>query len=148
MSLNSGAQIGAFTVLGLIGQGGMGKVYRARDGRLKREVALKVLPDEVASDPERVARFQREAEILATLTHQNIAGIHGIEESEGTRALVMELVDGPTLADRIAAGPIPVATRRYPSRGRSSTRWTTRTSTVCCTAISSPPTSRRRPRAR
>jgi serine/threonine-protein kinase len=115
VSLTPGAQIGAFSVLGLIGQGGMGKVYRARDARLKREVALKVLPAEFAADPDRVARFQREAQILATLTHQNIAAIHGVEESPAgdpgppaVRALVMELVEGPTLADRIDRGAIPV----------------------------------------
>jgi len=108
VSITAGAQIGAFTVLHLIGQGGMGKVYRARDGRLKRDVALKVLPDEVASHPDRVARFQREAEILAALTHQNIAGIYGIEESGEVRALVMELVEGPTLADHIAREAMPV----------------------------------------
>jgi serine/threonine-protein kinase len=108
MSIGPGAQIGAFTVVGLIGQGGMGKVYRARDGRLKRDVALKVLPDDLASQPDRVARFQREAEILATLTHQNIAAIYGLEDEDGVRALVMEIVEGPTLADRIARGPIPV----------------------------------------
>ncbi len=108
MSISPGAQLGAFSVLGLLGQGGMGKVYRARDNRLKREVALKVLPDALATDPERVARFQREAEILASLAHQNIAAVYGLEESSGVRALVMELVEGPTLADRIAGGAIPV----------------------------------------
>ena len=86
----------------------MGKVYRARDHRLKRDVALKVLPAVFAADPERVARFQREAEILATLTHQHIAAIYGLEDRDGVRALVMELVEGPTLADRIARGPIPL----------------------------------------
>ena len=86
----------------------MGTVYRARDNRLKREVALKVLPDALAADPERVARFQREAEILASLTHHNIAAIYGLEDSGGVRALVMELVQGPTLADRIARGAIPI----------------------------------------
>jgi serine/threonine-protein kinase len=91
-----------------IGAGGMGEVYSARDTRLKRDVALKILPELFASDPDRIARFQREAEVLASLNHPNIAAIHGLEESEGTRALVMELVDGETLADRIARGPIPV----------------------------------------
>jgi Tol biopolymer transport system component len=115
VSLSPGAHIGAFAVLGLIGRGGMGEVYRARDTRLKREVALKVLPEAVAGDPERVARFQREAEILATLSHPSIATIHGIEETPAPgpgpaslRALVMELVEGPTLADRIARGPLPL----------------------------------------
>src|SRR5712691_5864281 len=86
----------------------MGEVFRARDTKLNRDVALKVLPDSFASDPERVARFEREAKTLAALNHPNIAHIHGFEESEGVRALVMELVEGPTLADRLAQGPIPI----------------------------------------
>src|SRR5437660_560954 len=86
----------------------MGEVYRATDTILKRQVALKMLPPEVAGDPERVARFQREAEVLASLNHPNIAHLYGIEKSNGTLALVMELVEGPTLADRIAKGPIPL----------------------------------------
>jgi len=107
MSLSSGTRLGAFEILALIGAGGMGEVYRARDARLKREVALKVLPEAFSQDPDRVARFQREAEVLASLNHLNIAHIHGLEESSGVRALVMEIVEGPTLADRIATGPIP-----------------------------------------
>ena len=91
-----------------IGVGGMGEVYRATDTNLKRTVAIKVLPEAVASDGERLARFQREAEVLARLNHPNIAAIYGLEKSDGTAALVMELVEGPTLADRIAQGPIPV----------------------------------------
>src|SRR5918995_5483463 len=86
----------------------MGEVYRATDTNLKRSVAIKVLPDSVASDPERLARFQREAEVLASLNHPNIAAIYGVERSGGMTALVLELVEGPTLADRIARGPIPV----------------------------------------
>jgi serine/threonine-protein kinase len=86
----------------------MGEVYRARDTQLKREVALKMLPESFASDPERVARFQHEAEVLASLNHPNSAAIHGLEESDGSRALVMELVEGETLADRIARGPSPI----------------------------------------
>jgi serine/threonine protein kinase len=84
----------------------MGEVYRAKDTNLKRSVALKVLPDSVAGDAERLARLQREAEILASLNHPNIASIYGLEKSDGTTALVMELVEGPTLGDRIAQGPI------------------------------------------
>ena len=91
----------------MVGAGGMGEVYRARDTRLKRDVAIKVLPERVSTDPERLARFEREAQTLASLNHPHIAAIHGIEESNGTRALVMELVEGPTLAERIAQGPIP-----------------------------------------
>ena len=86
----------------------MGEVYRATDTNLKRSVAIKVLPDAVASDADRLARFQREAEVLASLNHPNIAAIYGLEKSDGTTALIMELVDGPTLADRIARGPLPV----------------------------------------
>ena len=108
MSITPGSRLGAFEVLGLLGQGGMGKVYRARDTRLKRDVALKVLPDALAADPDRVARFQREAEVLASLTHQNIAAVYGLEDSDGVRALVMELVEGPTLADRIARRAMPI----------------------------------------
>ena len=87
--------------------GGMGEVYRATDTVLKRQVALKVLPPDVAADPERIARFQREAETLAALNHPHIAQIYGLEEADGVTALVLELVEGPTLADRIAQGPIP-----------------------------------------
>src|SRR5262245_39217709 len=85
----------------------MGEVYRARDRKLDRGVAIKILPEALAADPERIARFEREAKTLAALNHPNIAHIHGLEESNGIRALVMELVEGPTLADRIAQGPIP-----------------------------------------
>ena len=112
----------------------MGDVYRARDTRLKRDVALKILPDSFATDPERLARFQREAEILASLNHPHIAGIHGVEESDGIRALVLELVEGETLADRIARGPIPV-NEASPSPGKSPTRWTPRTNRASSTAI-------------
>lgn len=106
MSLAPGTRIGAFEVTGLLGVGGMGEVYRANDSRLKRAVAIKVLPASVANDPRRVARFQREAEILAALNHPNIAHIHGLEQSDGALALVMELVEGPTLAERLASGAL------------------------------------------
>ena len=111
MSLTVGTRIGLFEVTGSLGAGGMGEVYRARDTRLDREVALKVLPDTFTEDPDRVARFEREAKVLASLNHPNIGGIHGLEEADGgkSRALVLELIEGPTLADRIAQGPIPVA---------------------------------------
>ena len=108
MPLQPGTRLGAYDVTAQIGAGGMGEVYRATDTKLNREVALKVLPDAFASDPERLARFQREAEVLASLNHPNIAAIHGLEEADGVRALVLELVEGPTLADRIARGPIPI----------------------------------------
>ena len=108
MSLPTGTRIGSYEITAQIGAGGMGEVYRARDTRLKRDVALKILPESFATDPERLARFQREAEVLASLNHPNIAAIHGLEESGGIKALVMELVEGSTLADRIAQGAIPV----------------------------------------
>jgi serine/threonine protein kinase len=108
MPLQAGTRLGGYEILAQIGVGGMGEVYQARDTRLKRDVALKVLPDTFAQDTDRLARFQREAELLATLNHPNIAGIYGLEESNGVRALVLELVEGPTLADRIAKGAIPL----------------------------------------
>ena len=100
--------IGHYRITEQIGEGGMGVVYRARDTKLNRDVALKVLPDLFAEDPDRLARFQREAQVLASLNHPNIAQIHGLEEANGVRALVLELVEGPTLADRIAQGAISV----------------------------------------
>ena len=108
MSLTPGTRIGPYEITAQIGVGGMGEVYRATDTNLKRAVAIKVLSDAVAADVDRLARFQREAEVLASLNHPNIAQIHGLEKSDGTTALVMELVEGPTLADRIAQGPIPI----------------------------------------
>ena len=108
MALSPGVRIGPFEVTIQLGEGGMGEVYKATDINLKRAVAIKVLPTRVADDAERLARFQREAEVLATLNHPNIAQIHGLEKSAGVTALVMELVEGPTLADRIAHGAIPL----------------------------------------
>jgi serine/threonine-protein kinase len=108
MPLALGTRLGAYEITGELGAGGMGEVYRATDTVLKRQVALKVLPPEVADDSERVARFQREAEVLASLNHPNIAHLYGLERSDGTLALVMELVEGPTLADRIARGVVPL----------------------------------------
>src|SRR5258708_11122667 len=107
MPLSVGDKLGHYEILSLLGQGGMGEVYRARDTTLKRDVALKVLPAAFLRDPERMARFQREAEVLASLDHPNIGPIYGIVESEGARALVLALIDGPTLADQIAAGLLP-----------------------------------------
>ena len=102
MSVASGTRIGVYEVQAAIGAGGMGEVYRARDTRLQRDVALKMLPEAFASDQERLARFEREARTLASLNHPHIASVHGFEESGGLHALVMELVEGPTLAERIA----------------------------------------------
>ena len=108
MPLTAGSHLGHYEILEPIGKGGMGEVYRARDGKLGRDVAIKVLPDELAQDTERLRRFQREAKVLASLNHPNIAAIYGLEQSESMHYLVLELVPGETLAERIARGPIPV----------------------------------------
>jgi eukaryotic-like serine/threonine-protein kinase len=107
MPLTAGSRIGCYEVVTVIGAGGMGEVYRARDTKLGREVALKVLPDVFAADTDRVARFQREAQLLASLNHPNIGAIHGLEDGAGVRALVLELIEGDTIADRIRRGPLP-----------------------------------------
>jgi serine/threonine protein kinase len=104
MSLPAGTRLGHYDVVAPLGAGGMGEVYRARDTRLGREVAIKILPEAFTHDPDRLARFDREARVLASLNHPNIATIHGIEESGATRALVLELIEGDTLADRLRAG--------------------------------------------
>ena len=106
MALTVGSRLGHYDVTALIGEGGMGQVYQATDTKLNRQVALKILPEAFATDPDRLARFQREAQVLASLNHPNIGHIYGLEESDDTRALVLELVEGPTLAERIAQGPI------------------------------------------
>lgn len=106
-ALQPGSQIGPYEILAPIGAGGMGEVYRSRDTKLKREVAIKVLPAEFSSDPERIRRFQREAEVLATLNHPHIAQIYGVEEAGGMLCLVLELVEGETLADRLKRGAMP-----------------------------------------
>ncbi len=108
MPLTVGSRLGHYNVTALIGEGGMGQVYQATDTKLKRQVALKILPEAFSADPERLARFQREAEVLASLNHPGIAAIYGLEDSGDTKALVLELVEGPTLADRIKRGPIPL----------------------------------------
>jgi serine/threonine protein kinase/WD40 repeat protein len=108
MAIQPGTHLGPYEITGAIGVGGMGEVYRARDPKLGRDVAIKVLPEAFARDADRMARFQREAKVLASLDHPNIASIYGLEDSGGTRALVMQLVEGPTLADRVKQAPIPV----------------------------------------
>jgi Tol biopolymer transport system component len=108
MALAPGTRLGAYEILALIGSGGIRQVYRARDTKLAREVALKILPDEFARDPSRVARFQREAQLLAALNHPNIAAIYGLEESSGTQFLVLELIDGESLARRIESAAVPI----------------------------------------
>ena len=125
MSLDAGQRLGTFEILGYLGAGGMGEVYRGLDTALDRDVALKVLPELFALDGERLARFKREAQVLASLNHQNTPPIYGFVESDPSpgsesavvHALVLELVEGPTLADRLAQGPIP-STRHCQSRGR------------------------------
>jgi serine/threonine protein kinase len=104
--MRPGTHLGNYEVLSAIGKGGMGEVWRARDKKLQREVAIKALPDEFAKDADRLTRFEREARLLASLNHPNIAAIHGLEEANDTRFLVLELVEGETLADRLKRGPI------------------------------------------
>ena len=108
MALAPGVRLGPYAITAQIGVGGMGEVYRATDTTLNRQVAVKVLPESLASDAERIARFEREAKTLASLNHPNIAQIYGFEKSGGAHALVMELVEGPTLENRIGQGAIPV----------------------------------------
>ena len=128
MTMTTGTRLGVYEIAGLLGAGGMGEVYRARDTKLGRDVALKVLPESFAHDPDRIARFEREAQVLAALNHPNIAHIHGFEDSGDVHALVMELVEGPTLAEKLAQGsglrawallsPQPLALwRAAPQRG-------------------------------
>ena len=107
--LAAGVRVGPYDIVARLGAGAMGEVYRAHDTKLHRDVALKVLPDSFAGDPDRFARFTREAQTLAALNHPHIAHVHGLEESGGVRALVMELVEGEDLSQRIARGAIPLA---------------------------------------
>src|SRR5215470_12219520 len=106
MALTVGTQLGSHEITALLGKGGMGEVYRARDKKLKRDVAIKILPDEFSRDIDRVSRFQREAEVLASLNHPNIAAIYDLEEAGGLRYLILELVEGETLTERLRRGPI------------------------------------------
>ena len=108
MPLSPGQKIGPYEVLSSLGAGGMGEVYRAHDTKLNRDVALKLLPEVFANDANRLGRFTREAQTLASLNHPHIAQIYGLEETNGVRALVMELIEGEDLSDRIALGPIPI----------------------------------------
>jgi serine/threonine protein kinase len=108
LALSPGTRLGAYEILSLVGSGGMGEVYRARDTKLGRDVALKILPDSFIHDPDRLARFRREAQVLAALNHPHIGAIYGLDEANGTQFLVLELVDGETLDKLIARGAIPV----------------------------------------
>ena len=127
-------QIGAYEIVESLGVGGMGEVYRTRDTKLNRDVALKVLPAAFAFDPDRLARFKREALLLATLNHPNIAAIYGFEQSTNVHALVLELVEGQTLADRIAEGRFR-RTRHCRLQSRSPRGWKRRTSRESFIAI-------------
>ena len=104
-----GRQLGPYTISALLGAGGMGEVYRAHDSKLGRDVAIKILPSHFTADPERRSRFAREARLLATLNHPHIGAIYGFEDIDGVAALILELVEGPTLAERLARGPLPIA---------------------------------------
>src|SRR5215471_19141458 len=108
MSVDVGARLGSLEITALLGKGGMGEVYRARDTKLRRDVAVKILPDEFSRDTDRVARFQREAQVLASLNHPNIAAIYDFQEANGSWFLILELIEGETLADRVQRGAIPV----------------------------------------
>jgi serine/threonine protein kinase len=108
MALTAGTRLASYEIISTLGKGGMGEVWRARDSKLGREVAIKTLPEEFAQDEERLARFEREAKLLASLNHPNIATIHGLEEDKGIRFLVLELVEGDTLADEVKRGAIAV----------------------------------------
>ena len=136
-----GQRLGSFTIQSLLGEGGMGQVYRARDSRLDRDVAIKILPDVWLADPERRARFDREARLLAALNHPHVGAIYGVEDGDGVRALVLELVEGPTLAERLERGPLAL-TRHSRSRRKSLRPSTQRTRAASSIAISNPPTSR------
>jgi len=108
LSIAIGTKLGSHEITGVLGRGGMGEVYRARDTKLKRDVAIKILPEEFSLDPERIARFHREARAIAALNHANIAAIHELGETRTTKFIVLELVEGDTLAQRIQRGPLPV----------------------------------------
>jgi serine/threonine protein kinase len=108
--MRSGERVSHFEILSPLGRGGMGEVWRARDTKLRRDVALKTLPPELAADADRLARLEREATLLAALNHPRIGAIYGIEENEAGRFLVLELVEGDTLADRLLRGPLPIET--------------------------------------
>ena len=119
MSLFPGTRLGVYEITALLGEGGMGQVWRATDTTLGRQVAIKILPDAFAADPERLARFEREAKTLASLNNPHIAAIYGFEKSSGMHALVMELVEGDDLSQRIARGAIPLDEQRRGWRGAS-----------------------------
>ena len=126
MSLTPGTTLGPYSITAKIGEGGMGEVYQARDTTLDRDVALKVLPEAFTSDPDRLARFEREAKVLASLNHPNIGSIYGLEEAEGVKALVLELVEGRRSRTASSSGRSP-SMKPSPSPSRSPRRWRRRT---------------------
>ena len=133
MTLTVGTRLGSYEILAPIGAGGMGEVYRAKDARLGREVAVKVIPEAFSQDASRMARFTREAQVLASLNHPNIRAIYGVED----RALVLELVEGPTLAERIEKGAVPLEEKRWKSHDKSQMCWSMRTRRESFTETSS-----------
>ena len=135
MAIPAGTKLGTYEVTSHIGSGGMGEVYQAHDSKLGRDVAIKVLPEQFARDPERLARFQREAKMLAALNHPNIAAIYGLEQSGSTHYLVMELVPGKTLAERHSGWSHSAGRSSDRSRGRWPMRSSTRTTRTSFTAI-------------
>ncbi len=141
MGLHAGSRLAHYEILGPLGAGGMGEVYRATDTKLKREVALKILPPQFAERPDRLARFEQEAVLLAALNHPHIAAIYGLEHADGATCLVLELVEGPTLADRLMTGPIPAPEALKNRRANRRCDWKRRTSKASSTGISNPPTS-------
>src|SRR6059036_536563 len=147
MAITIGTHLGSVQITGVLGRGGMGEVYRGRDTKLKRDVAIKILPEEFSSDPERIARFHREARAIAALNHANIAAIHELGESGTTKFLVLELVEGDTLAQRIQRGPLPVEEALNIAR-QIAMPSPPRTKKASFTAISSPPISRSRLKVR
>ena len=130
-----GRRLGVYEIRAVLGSGGMGEVYRARDTRLGRDVAIKILPPAFTRDADRLARFEREARVLASLDHPNIATIHGVEEGDGVRALVLALVEGETLAERLAHGPVSLAEALAYRAARSPTRSKPRTTPASSIAI-------------
>ncbi len=146
MAITPGTRIGIYEILGSLGAGGMGEVYRARDTKLERDVALKVLPSAFTEDVDRMARFRREARLLASLNHPHIGTIYGFEDGGHIPALVLELVDGETLDDRLTRGQLPLSEAR-PSPDKSPMRSMPRTGAGSFIAISNPPTSRSHPTA-
>jgi serine/threonine protein kinase len=140
MALSAGVRLGPYEIVAPLGAGGMGEVYRARDTKLGREVAIKIVSDGLSHDPERMARFEREAHLLAALNHPHIGGIYGLDEVNGSQFLVLELVEGETLAARLR-GDRCQSQKRWRSRVRLPTPCRPRTRKASFTAISSRPTS-------